>query len=302
MIRFSPHYVKVPWGGHRFASEFTRDLGSDAVGESWELGELDQHHSVVKEGPHAGKSLGELWRAGVLGGSASGRFPFLLKWIDTAEKLSVQVHPDQKVCDLLGEGQPKSEAWYFAQTEPRSMLWLGHYPGLDPMTLALAAKGGTVQKWMYETRPRVGDFVYLPAGTLHCIGEGYLILEVQQPSDTTYRIYDWGRVGLDGKPRPLHIEQAQKAIDFKRHGAPKASREKVVGPCFSMRIQNMGSSVEPSGLRVFVADSGPAKLRTQRGDEVLEYGDVVVAEPADGTVYVATGTCILVSEPEKVAK
>lgn len=297
MLRFEPQYEPLPWGGRRLEVEFARKLPDGPIGESWELVDLDERRSLVAAGERQGASLGELWQEGALGGSNKGAFPFLLKWLDTNDKLSVQVHPEAEACERLGKGSPKTEAWYVAHTEPGATLLAGHYPGFDPATLMQAAKGGTIHKWLYESSPRVGDMLLVPAGTLHTIGPGFLFLEVQQPSDTTFRVYDWDRLGLDGNPRQLHIEEACVSVNFERHGALQANRSEVVGPCFKMQMLRMGSELEAGPLRVVVAESAAAKLSTEQGEQVLEYGDVVVLEPTDGLVTIATGTCLLVTEP-----
>ncbi|MEE8409183.1 MAG: type I phosphomannose isomerase catalytic subunit [Myxococcota bacterium] len=297
MLRFEPQYEALPWGGRRLEFEFSRHLPEGPVGESWELVDLDERQSLVADGPRQGATLGELWREGALGGSAKDAFPFLLKWLDTNDKLSVQVHPEAEACERLGKGSPKTEAWYVAHAEPGATLMAGHYPGFDQATLKQAAKGGTIHKWLYESNPRVGDLLLVPAGTLHSIGPGFLFLEVQQPSDTTFRVYDWDRVGLDGNPRELHVEEACASVNFERHGALQSNRDEVVGPCFAMRGLHRGSEIEAGPLRVVVAESAAIKLSTEQGEQVLEYGDVAVLEPADGTVVVATGTCLLLTEP-----
>lgn len=297
MIRFLPIYKEALWGGTRFATEFGRRVSDGLIGESWELVELEGYESRVANGPHEGKTLGELWRSGALGGSAQGRFPFLLKWLDTRQKLSVQVHPDAEAASRMGKGMPKCEAWLVAEADAGAVLFVGHYPGLDATTLRLAATGGSIGKWLYEMRPRVGDMYSIPAGTLHCIGQGFLLLEVQEPSDTTYRVYDWGRTNADGRPRPVHIDEGCASVVYKRSGALRAERECVAGPTYSMRVLRLGVEVPPQGLRVFVADSGPAKLVSAHGEIVLDFGDVVVAEPSDGVMRLATGTSMLLGEP-----
>ncbi len=297
MIRFAPYYELRPWGGSRLVEELGRELPEGKIGESWELVELGSRHSRAVGGPHDGALIGELWRAGVLGGSAKGTFPFLLKWLDTDERLSVQVHPDEATVARLGAGAAKSEAWYVAHVDPTASLFVGHYPGLDPATLRLAATGGTIHKWLYEVRPRVGEMIYVPAGTLHAVGAGFLLLEVQQSSDTTYRVYDWGRLDAEGLPRTLHLDEACEAVKYDRFGAPKAQRGQLLCESFSLRALRMGQEIAAGALRVFVADSGAAKLVGAAGDEVLEYGDVVVAQESDGAVRLATGTALLVSEP-----
>lgn len=298
MLRFLPTYKTAPWGGRAIAEQLGRTgLPEGPVGESWELASFGEYDSRVVRGQHEGKTLSELWSAGRLGGSAQGPFPFLLKWINATDYLSVQVHPDEAACAALGEGSPKSEAWLIVDQGTDSAILAGHYPGLDGPTLKLAAEGGTVRKWLYELRPRVGEMIPIEPGTLHSIGPGYLLLEVQQPSATTFRVYDWGRMGLDGRPRELHLEQAIASVDFARHGPPRSRRDRVTGPCFELRTCRAGTKVDAGPLRVFVADSGDVILRGARGEEALAFGDVVVAEPDDGAVELGSGGCVLVTEP-----
>jgi mannose-6-phosphate isomerase len=294
MLRFVPQYQKVTWGGRRLETQFGRSLPEGPIGESWELVELEAHESKVASGPFAGATLGSLWRDGRLGGSGQGPFPFLLKWLDTTQWLSVQVHPDEAGVERSGKGDPKSEAWYVAHAEPQAPILLGHYPGLDAKTLRQAATGGTLPKWLYELHPRVGDMFMVKAGTLHALGPGLLILEVQQPSQTTYRVYDWARMGLDGKPRELHVEDAVAATAFERSGTVSSTRSAIIGPRFSMRASNGESSLPAGPLRVFAA-AGAVTLQHANGAVELGLGDIVVAEPTDGTVTV-NGNCVLLSE------
>src|SRR5688572_3864287 len=154
MLRFAPFYKPAPWGGTRLRTKLGRRTNVEPCGEAWELVEIDGHHSRVAHGPLEGKELGELWRQGLLGGTATGRFPFLVKWLDTKDKLSVQVHPDADTAAKLDGCLPKSEAWYVADASPDAQILLGHYPGLDAATLRTAAQGGTIQKWLYDVRPR----------------------------------------------------------------------------------------------------------------------------------------------------
>ncbi len=221
----------------------------------------------------------------------------MLKWIDAAQSLSVQVHPDEAACQALGKGRPKTEAWYIVDADPNQALLMGHYPGLDAASLRQAVQGNTLAKWLYETQPRQGDIFLLNAGTIHAIGAGFLLLEVQQPSDTTFRLYDWGRVGADGQPRQLHLDEAAASIHFDRPGAPKAARQGVDGPCFALRVLSLGSQVDANHLRVFVADRGPCVLDSARGSTALRFGDCVVAEVADGPVSLRSGSAVLLTEP-----
>ena len=315
MLRFSPFYQPALWGGRLLAEIFGRPLPDGPVGESWELVELPERHSRVRAGGEGGAGsgqeggagsgqeggalLGDLWRAGRLGGSACGPFPFLLKWIDARQSLSVQVHPDEEACERLGHGRPKTEAWYVHRAEPGAHLLIGHYPGLDGASLRQAALGGTLQKWLYETQPRVGDMFLLKSGTLHAIGAGMLLLEIQQPSDTTFRIYDFGRVGADGKPRALHLDEAAASVTYPLHGPAKALRREARGPCFHMQPLAVGTRLDPGLLRAIAACSEGTRLQLGTGEEVsLGLGEVVVAEASDGPLSLLQGAAIWLSEAQ----
>jgi mannose-6-phosphate isomerase len=291
MLRFVPEYHAAAWGGRRLADELGRKTPDGPIGESWELVDMDGHQTKTADG----RDINTLWRSGALGGSARGVFPFLLKWLDTTGWLSVQVHPDEDGCRAMGRGAPKSEAWYVAKADANAKLLCGHHAGLDLKTLEQAATSGSIVKWLYELAPRPGDMVMVKAGTLHAIGPGYLILEVQQPSKTTYRVYDWGRVGLDGKPRELHLSESLQSVCINRTGSPEITRERVVGPCFTMQaMADTKCTLDPKALRVFAA-TGKVALQHQRGINDLRFGDVIVAEPADGDVHIE-GSCVVLSE------
>jgi len=296
MLRFEPEYVKTLWGGRRLAERFSRDIPQGAVGESWELVDLDQHRSRVAAGARRGQALGELWRSGTLGGSAAGEFPFLLKWLDTNDFMSVQVHPDEACTQRLGRGRAKSEAWLVAHREPDARLYLGHRAGLEAETLRRAAGSASLEDWLLEIHPQVGDLIPVPAGTLHAIGPGFVLLEVQQPSDTTFRVYDWGRLGADGKPRELHLEDACVAVCYERSGSSSILTDKLFGPTFTMRVLNVGDVVPVAGLRVLVAHGGDVDLALAKSRATLELGAVTVAEPGDGEIEVLSKGCALIGE------
>ena len=303
MLRFKPILQPAPWGGENLAGVLGRVIApGEIIGESWELVDLPVRGNRCETGALAGKSLGELWREGALGGTATGAFPFLLKWIDAAQNLSVQVHPDQLACQKLGLGAPKTEAWYVAKAEPQAVLWMGHYPGLDTKTLQVAIQNGTLPKWLYQVTPRVGEMYLIPAGTIHAIGSGLLLLEVQEPSETTFRLYDWGRVDAQGQSRQLHLPEAAVSVHYKRHGAPAAVKGGVVvGPCFAMGCLTAGQSLPAAGLRVLVAAQGCATLQSAQGIFQLQMGDVVVGEPTEGEIVLTQGRVVLVTEPHMAA-
>ncbi len=218
-IVFEPHYHPRVWGGRELEWQYRRVLPDDApYGESWEIVDREGEQSVVRGGPWAGKTLHELWarhREEVFGAGLpdSDRFPLLIKVLDAREDLSIQVHPPTHRAAELG-GEPKTEMWYIAAAEPGAKLHVGLKRGVTRADFERAVQDGTVADCVHAIEPRAGESIFIPSGRLHAIGAGLLIHEIQQNSDTTYRVFDWNRLGLDGKPRELHVEESLASIDF----------------------------------------------------------------------------------------
>lgn len=214
-LKFKPVYKDYIWGGDRIASRYNRSIPGESCAESWEISAHPDGMSVVENGELAGKGLAELvQRFGerLLGTGAEGeRFPLLIKLIDAKRDLSVQVHPHNDNAHLTG-GEPKTEMWYILDADPGTELVVGLKPGVDRGQLEQALDRGEVEAVLNRENVEPGDVVYMPGGRLHAICAGALILEVQQSSNTTYRLYDWGRAGKDGKPRQVHIEEALQVI------------------------------------------------------------------------------------------
>ena len=217
VLQFQPLYQERVWGGHRLHSTFGRELPEESpIGESWEIVDRPEAQSLVAAGPFKGTSLRELIerRAGELMGpawQASARFPLLVKWLDCSDRLSLQVHPPASVAASLG-GESKTENWYVAHSVPGASLFVGLKRGVTRADFARAVAAGTAEGCVNKMAVASGDSVLVRSGQVHAIDAGNLILEIQQNSDTTYRIYDWGRVGLDGKPRQLHVEESLRSI------------------------------------------------------------------------------------------
>jgi mannose-6-phosphate isomerase len=198
-----------------------KNLPADAlVGESWEVSDHPSHASVLATGPLFGHTLRQLMeghRDELLGAAAPqcDRFPWLIKLLDARDWLSVQVHPDKRaVRELLpGEGA-KTEAWLVLDAQPGSLIYAGLRPGVGPAALREALRQRTVADCLHRFEPRQGDLLFLPAGTVHAVGGGVLLAEIQQTSDATFRLYDWDRIAADGAARPLHVEQALASIDW----------------------------------------------------------------------------------------
>lgn len=219
-IFFVPQCFPRVWGGQKLASQFNKPVADPAVptGESWEVVDRPEASSTVADGKYKGLTLTGLWsdhRADVFGENVpdSERFPLLIKILDAADKLSIQVHPPADVAAEMG-GEPKTESWFMAGVDEDAALYVGFKKPTTRDEFADAIANGTVTDVVHEIRPKAGEFIHLPSGRLHAIGSGCLIFEIQQNSDTTYRVYDWDRKGLDGKPRELHIDESLRCVDF----------------------------------------------------------------------------------------
>jgi mannose-6-phosphate isomerase len=188
------------------------------IGESWDLADLPEDRSVVANGELAGRTLRsviEEYPAGVTGREDfEPPFGLLVKFLDCGRTLSVQVHPDASACRRMGRGDPKTECWYIVAAGPGSVLYKGLKRGTTKRSFARAIKAGTVEKTLDRVEVKAGECHFLPAGTVHAVGAGLLIAEIQLPSDTTYRVFDWNRLSPEGKPRPLHVAEALESINF----------------------------------------------------------------------------------------
>lgn len=216
-LLFHPVYKDYIWGGNRISREFNRNTRLPTCAESWEVSDRPEGMSLVANGEHAGTSLHELvTRMGTdLVGVANDvtRFPLLIKILDAKKRLSVQVHPNNKNAQSL-QAEPKTEMWYVLDAEPDAIVYAGLTPGTTRESFEQAMAEGTLVSMLNAITVKQGDVVFIPGGTIHAIAEGCLLLEVQQNSNTTYRVYDWDRVGADGKPRELHVEKALAAINW----------------------------------------------------------------------------------------
>ena len=189
------------------------------IGESWEIVDRPEAQSIVAGGKHAGRTLRQViakHAATIMGPKwpADKPFPMLVKWLDCHERLSLQVHPPALVAGEL-KGEPKTENWYIAATGPGAQLIVGLKRGVTRAQFEQAIATQTLEECVHRFPVAAGDSILVHSGQVHAIDAGNIILEIQQNSDTTYRVYDWGRVGLDGKPRQMHVEQSLRSIDWK---------------------------------------------------------------------------------------
>ena len=208
------------WGGRELERIYGRKLPdpSQPFGESWEIVDREKEQSIVDEGPYAGVSLHELWsdrRGEIFGENYENhpRFPILIKVLDARDDLSIQVHPPVHLAAELG-GEPKTEMWFIADCDPGAKLYVGLKKGVTKADFEASIASGTVADCVHAVSPEPGDSIFIASGRLHAIGAGFLIHEIQQNSDTTYRVFDWNRLGLDGKPRELHVSESMASIDF----------------------------------------------------------------------------------------
>lgn len=212
---FKPIYKERVWGGRNLADTLGRNLpDGQVIGESWEIVDRPEAMSTTPGGLRLREIIANDPES-VMGPDwpPVRPFPILVKWLDCQDKLSLQVHPPEPVAARLG-GEPKTENWYIAGTEPGAYIMAGLKKGVTREQFEAALQKEALEPLIHGIETKSGDSIFIESGRIHAIGGGNLILEIQQNSDTTYRVYDWGRVGLDGQPRQLHVEQSLLSIDF----------------------------------------------------------------------------------------
>lgn len=302
-LHFKPLYQERVWGGRALETFLGRKLpGTAPIGESWELVDRPEAQSVVAGGPWAGRTLRVVMAehaATIMGPAwpAARPFPILVKWLDCRDCLSVQVHPPAGLAAKLG-GEPKTENWYFAQTDAEAAVYAGLKAGVTRAAFEQAITAGTVAQCLERPAVRAGDSLLIHSGTMHAIDAGNMILEIQQNSDTTYRVYDWGRMGLDGRPRALHVAQSLACLEANTAPAPQLVRGPgVLAQCreFSIRQQVLraGETMtfargQQARILSVVAGALDGGTRLSLGDNVLlpYAGDFSFVAQAEATVLV----------------
>lgn len=265
LLRFQPIYQERVWGGRGLADALGRELpGSTPIGEAWEIVDRPEAQSVILGGALAGKTLRqaiEARAAAILGPGWPGDrpFPILVKWLDCRERLSLQVHPPASIAPSL-KGEPKTETWFIADTRPGAALIVGLKKGVTRAQFEQGLADHTLESLVHRFPVAEGDSILVRSGQIHAIDGGNLILEIQQNSDTTYRVYDWGRAGLDGKPRQLHVEQSLASIrwdDFEPAAVRAAPTSGVIADCPEFRIRRV---VLDAGETLFFAAGGQPRI------------------------------------------
>lgn len=296
-LQFEPILRERLWGGRRLQTLFQRELPAAGLyGETWEVSSYPGAVSQIRGGTYAGYSLEAVWRQfapEISGGcfSTSDPFPLLVKLLDCNQPVSVQVHPDDKTAQrLLGEPNGKSEAWVVLHTEPEANIWAGWNMNVDRQQVEQGLADGTLANLLNRIQPQVGDCISIPAGTVHTMGNGLVLLEVQQVSDATFRLFDWNRVGTDGQPRPLHIAEALQAIDWQAppvttqtptpldcsSGTALAATSRSVGKTTLNRAEHLLSTPYFEINRYLIADS--LLLENPRNFQILfvEQGEIEI--------------------------
>ena len=244
-LLFEPLPLERVWGGRHFETLLGKTLPHGAViGELWEIVDRPEAQSVVHEGPLKGATLHDLWskhRTSLFGErhatNPSFRFPLLIKLLDARERLSVQVHPPAHLAKEL-KGEPKTECWYFLHAAEGASVYAGLRKGVTRTDFEASLTDGTVEEKLHRATARAGESILIPSGRLHAIGEGLVIVEVQQNSDTTYRVFDWNRKGLDGKPRQLHVPESMASIDFEDYEPNiTPASEPIVADCPHFHVE-----------------------------------------------------------------
>ena len=296
-LRFTPLIKRLRWGGTRLGTCLRKPIGTavDAA-ESWEIADHGTDQSVVMTGPFAGWTLARLMgrhATELLGCQAEQTtFPLLVKFLDASDRLSLQVHPnDEQAARFALTGRGKTEAWHVLQAEPGSLIFAGLKPGVSRGELDHAIRSGTLTTCVHTIEARAGDSYLIPAGTVHAIGEGVLLAEIQQTCDITFRLHDWGRLGADGRPRQLHVREALECIDFSRgpvepliplpvagNGAHQV--QELVACDYFMIRRHTGSQPwqleSDDRFHIYMVLEGMVRLDSPEGSEHLSRGDTVL--------------------------
>lgn len=308
-LKFQPIFKERVWGARNMERLYRKALPPRVpIGESWEITDRPGDVSVIANGALAGRDLHWLMEnhGGELLGNASalnGRFPLLIKILDAQENLSLQVHPPAaKAAELKGE--PKTEMWFITEAQPDAALYVGLRRGVTRAEFERRINDGTVEECFQRLDVRAGDAMFLPSGRVHAIGAGNVIFEIQQNSDTTYRVFDFNRVGLDGKPRELHVPQSLASIDFDDFEPalePRASTQRdnatvrPVAQCPLFNVEQVGLAagmtfpLTRQTMHILGVVSGEIAVDSQAGGLALRAGEFGLV-PASVAAGVKAGT------------
>lgn len=289
-LKSAPVFKQRIWGGQRLRAVFGKELpAGEKIGESWEIADLPEGKSTVANGPLRGETLGSVVEryAEPITGTKDfpSPFPLLIKFLDAQDVLSVQVHPDAQTCRRMGKGDLKTECWYVIRAEPGAVIYKGLKKPVTKERFARAIEDGTAAELLAPVPVEAGECHYLPAGTVHTLGAGLLIAEIQTPSDTTYRVFDWNRVDEAGRQRQLHIDEALESIHF--DVTPEKLPVTTVGRLVDCEYFKVDKGHQAHNGEVFLARG---RMRTLI---FLTGGGTILSREAEPVEFKA-GDCVLV--------
>lgn len=299
---FKPVYKDYLWGGDWIVRKYNRQAPPGVYAESWEVADRPEGMSAITNGALAGRTLQEaidMWGRALLGSHVKGEgFPLLIKLIDSRQCLSVQVHPSDETAAEFG-GEAKTEMWYALDAAPGAQVYAGLKPGVGPEQFKRAIEEQSFAEVLKTVPVGKGDAVFIPGGRVHAIDAGCLLLEVQQNSNTTYRIYDWGRVGADGRPRELHVDKAMEVITWDDNAEPRLpppEMKKGAGcggntcgvicrnPYFILSRIELSNSLDlpetPETFQAFFVAEGTVRMQWSGGEEALPAGTTCMVPAA----------------------
>ena len=304
-LRFQPAFRRYIWGGRRLADVLSKSIGDQSAAESWEIVDHGDDQSIVQFGSLSGRSLHELviahgadlvgeqvWQRinnDALPTALRTRFPLLLKFLDANRDLSVQVHPDDQMGATLSPPDlGKTEAWYVLHADSGAKVYAGLQPGVTKEKFAAAIRAGDTESLLHAFEAKAGDCIFVQAGTMHAIGAGLLVAEIQQASNTTFRVFDWNRVDDEGSSRELHIEQALAATNFSRGPVNPLPAQpcaepgwKTVVSCdqFTMRHGKPTENWQTCGdgkFRILAVIGGSMSVQDDPSESPLKLGDTTM--------------------------
>lgn len=292
---FEPIFKRIRWGGRRLGTVLGKPIGPETdYAESWEVSDHGDDQSIVADGPYAGQTMSQLVQSQNLPlfGHAAGRqqFPLLVKYLDANDALSLQVHPNDQLAKEVGPHENgKTEAWVIIDAAPGSLLYVGFHEGVSEAKVLAAIDKGRLESLLHTIEVQPGDCVFVPAGTIHAVGQGILLAEVQQSSDITYRLYDWNRPGPDGKLRELQIGQALRCLNFDRGpvdpvvprllAADHALEELVDAEYFVLHRHRSDAAFpipSDNNCHVLMVLAGSATLKPSGRERDLPFGQTIV--------------------------
>ncbi|WP_445383817.1 type I phosphomannose isomerase catalytic subunit [Robiginitalea sp. IMCC43444] len=312
-LKFHPIYKERLWGGAKLRTVLKKDVKGDRIGESWEISGVPGDVSVVCNGPLKGKNLNELIEAdpeALLGKSVLDRFgkefPILIKFIDAAQDLSIQVHPDDTLARQRHNSFGKTEMWYIMDADPGSQLIIGFEEDTTSEKYREALDAGALTELLHYQPVRAGEGYFINSGKIHAIGGGILLAEIQQTSDITYRVFDFNRKDADGKLRELHTEQALDAIDYSRKDDFVLSYERNAGQVNPMAVSQYFTTayLEVAGnlerpledreaFTIMIAVEGEAAIQTGSEKVNIKRGESVLIPAAADRVDIQAYSCKL---------